>query len=90
MFCFHQKKTAAETKRIICETYGKDVIAASTCGKWFERFRSGDFDTNDKERPGRPRNLKDNRLEELLREDNTQSTRELAEQLGIYHKTVVI
>ena len=39
LFCFHQKKTAAETKKIICETYSEGVIAAHTCEEWFIQFR---------------------------------------------------
>jgi len=27
LFCFHQKKSAADAHRIICETYGENVIA---------------------------------------------------------------
>lgn len=43
LFCFNQKKTAAETERIICETYGEEVINVQFCETWFERFRDGEF-----------------------------------------------
>jgi len=31
LFCFHQKKNAADIHRIICEKYGENVIAIRTC-----------------------------------------------------------
>ena len=37
-----------------------------TCGRWFARFRSGDFHLEDKERPGQPKKLEDEKLQALL------------------------
>jgi len=31
LFCFYPKKSAADAHRIICETYGENVIAIRTC-----------------------------------------------------------
>jgi len=31
LFYFHQKKSTADAYRILCETYGKNVIAIKTC-----------------------------------------------------------
>jgi len=53
LFCFHQKKNAADAHRIICETYDENVIAIRTCANWFKRFKNGDFDISDKEHSGR-------------------------------------
>jgi hypothetical protein len=55
------------------------------------RFKDrGDFSLEDQPRAGRPAELENQRLIELLQEDNRQTTRELAEQLGIDHSTVEI
>jgi len=89
LFCFHQKKSAADAHRIICETYGENVVAIRTCANWFKRFKNGDFDISDKERSGRPAAVKEDKLQALLNENSTQSTRELALQLGVDHSTIV-
>lgn len=89
LFLFHQQKTAAEATRIICETYGQETITDSGCRKWFQRFKSGDFDLNDKERSGRPREMDSDDLEAMLKEDSCQSSVELAKRLNVDHSTVI-
>lgn len=83
LFCFHSKKSAAESHRMLCETYGEHAPSISTCEYWFRRFKSGDFDTDDKEREGRPRIFVDADLEAALDEDPCQTQDELATALGV-------
>jgi len=35
LFCF-QKNSAVDTHKIICETYGENVIVTRTCANWFK------------------------------------------------------
>jgi len=63
----------------ILKVYAKD--------SWFQRFRNGNFDINDKLR-GQSRKMKEN-LEILFAEDATQSSVKLAKQLAINHTTVL-
>ena len=70
----------------ICSDLSLDV---RTCQRWFARFSSGDFDLNDKDRPGRPIEANDSLLEELLEQDPRQSTRDLAIQLNCSFNTVL-
>lgn len=88
LFCFHLKKKAAEAHRLVCEAYGDYAPSISTCEYWFRRFKNGDFDTDDKERPGQPKKFEDEELEALLNEDSCQTLQELSESLGVDLSTV--
>jgi len=48
---FDLKKTAAEAHRSLSKIYGDETPSERTCRVWFERFRKGDFDVRNKERP---------------------------------------
>ena len=62
---FNMKKTTAESHRILVEVYGEHALAERTCQKWFARFKSGEFDLEDEERPEQPKKFKDKELEAL-------------------------
>jgi len=47
------------------------------------RFNDDNFDLSDKKRENRPRKVEDCQLQTLLDEDDTQSQKMLAEQLGV-------
>jgi len=64
-------KTAAESHRILEEVYGEQALAEQTCRKWFAQFKSGDFDLENKERPGQPKKFKGEELEALLEENSS-------------------
>lgn len=86
---FRAGKSAAETRKIVCEVEGEHAITESICKFWFSRFRAGDFDLNDKPRSGRPQKADDTELQALLDQNTAQSTRELSAQLGVSHTTVL-
>ena len=81
LFCFNLKKSAAESHRMLVETmlYRRQT----TCRDWFRRINDDNFDLSDKKRENRPRKVEDCQLQALLDEDDTQSQKMLAEQLGI-------
>lgn len=80
---FFSKKTAAESHRLLEEVYGENSLARRQCFEWFARFKSGDFDIRDKERPGQPKKFEDAELQQLLDEDSCQTQEQLAELLGV-------
>ena len=83
LFCFNLKKSAADGHRLLCEAYGEHAPSIKTCEYWFRRFKSGDFDTSDKKREGRPVMFEDAELEALLDQDSCQTQEELAETLQL-------
>jgi [histone H3]-lysine36 N-dimethyltransferase SETMAR len=88
LFCFRLKKSAAESHRMLVQAYGDNALSDTTCRDWFRRFKSGDFDVGDKERPGQPKKFEDTELQSLLDEDDTQTQEQLAKQLGVAQRTV--
>ncbi|KAG5315597.1 MOS1T transposase, partial [Pseudoatta argentina] len=49
-------KSAAEAHRILVQTYGDNALSDTTCRDWFRRFKNNDFQLEDKERSGAPKN----------------------------------
>ncbi|UYV62812.1 SETMAR, partial [Cordylochernes scorpioides] len=88
LFCFNLKKSATDGHRFLCEAYGKHALSIKSCEYWFRGFKSGDFDTRDKERGGRPIKFEDAELEALLDEDSSQTQEELAETLGVTQQAI--
>ncbi|XP_076765043.1 histone-lysine N-methyltransferase SETMAR-like [Xylocopa sonorina] len=54
LFFFRKGKNATQAANKICAVYGEDAVAERTMRKWFPRFKAGNFDLEDQERPGRP------------------------------------
>ena len=69
IYLFNLKKCAAEAHRLLVEAYGEAAISERCCREWFQKFKNGEFDVEDKERSGRPRVCEDAELESLLDED---------------------
>lgn len=76
---YHLKKM--QLKHVVC--LGEHAPLKTTCEDWFKRFRSGDFDVDDKERSGRPKTFEDAELQALLDEDDAQTQEQLAEALNM-------
>ena len=79
IFCFHLKKIAAESYRLLGEAYGEHAPSQKTCERWFQRFKIGDFDVANKEHGKPPKKYEDVELQALLDEDDSQTQKQLAE-----------
>lgn len=73
LFCFHLKKSVAESLCLLSEAYGYYAPSISICEYWFRQFKSGDFYLEDKERPGQLKKFEDEKLKALLDEDQYQT-----------------
>lgn len=56
--------------QILVEAYGDHCPSYPNIWYWFQRFKTGDFDLADKERPGQPKQFEDEQLETLLNVDS--------------------
>ena len=62
IYFFNLKKSAAEAHRFLVETYGEAASSERSCREWFQKFKNGEFDIEDKERSGRPKVYDDAKL----------------------------
>lgn len=80
---------ATEITKKICQVYGKDFISLRTAQKWIARFKEGNFELKDQLHTGRPSEFDEQCLEELIRQNSRQTTRELADQIGCSPQTIL-
>jgi len=80
---FFNLKKSAEAHRLLVEAYGDAALSERSCREWFQKFKNGEFDIEDKECSGRPKVYEDAELEALLDEDSCQAQKELALILGV-------
>lgn len=88
-FAFRHGQKATEAARDICAVYGTNAIGTRTAQEWYNKFKKGNFYLEDKIRSGRPSEFDEERLQELLKEDGRQTSRELAEKIGCTHPTIL-
>ena len=86
IFCFHFKKTAVESYRLLREAYGKFVPSQDACERWFRRFKSGDFEVAGKDHGKRPKKFEDVELQALLVEDDSQAQNNSSSNWALVNK----
>ncbi|EFN81552.1 Histone-lysine N-methyltransferase SETMAR, partial [Harpegnathos saltator] len=72
----------------LVEAYGETALSERSCHEWFQKFKNGEFDVEDKERSGRPKVYEDTELEALLEEDSCQTQEELALTLEVTQQAI--
>ena len=88
IFCFHLKKSAAESHKMLVEAYGEHALSVATCKRWFQRFRDNDFIVRNEERGRPPNKFEDAELQAVLYEDDTLSQKQMAEMLNVTQNTI--
>ncbi|EGI63187.1 Mariner Mos1 transposase [Acromyrmex echinatior] len=78
IYFFNLKKSTAEAHRLLVEAYGEAALSERSYREWFQKFKKGEFDIEDKERSGRSKMYEDAKLEALLNEDSCPMQKELA------------
>ena len=63
---------------MLVEAYGDGALSERSCREWFQKFKNGEFDVEDKERSGSVEDADENaELEELLDEDSCKCKKNL-------------
>uniref|UniRef100_A0A914EDA0 Mos1 transposase HTH domain-containing protein n=1 Tax=Acrobeloides nanus TaxID=290746 RepID=A0A914EDA0_9BILA len=79
----------AATFREINQFFGEGTIGQNTVENWFRRFKSGDISLKDKEGRDCSSDFDDQALLAAMEEDESLTTRMLAEQFDVDHSTIV-
>ncbi|KAL9910473.1 histone-lysine N-methyltransferase SETMAR-like isoform 1-T5 [Glossina fuscipes fuscipes] len=88
-FFFDKGDNASQAATIVNGVYGSDTVTANYVQFWFRRFRSGIFDVKDAPRTGRPVVENVDKIGEMIEVDRHVSSRNIAQELKIDHKTVL-
>ena len=87
LFEYRRGVSATEATNNILKAYGP-VVSVFTCQRWFDKFKSGVYDLENKPKSGRPRSLNDDDLKTLVTSDPRLITNEMADRLGCDQATV--
>lgn len=83
IFCYHLKKSAAESHRMLAKAYGDHALGKTQCREWFRKFERCDFNVRNQERGRPPKKFEDAELQALLDKDPGQTQTQLAERLNV-------
>uniref|UniRef100_A0A0K2T9Z7 Putative LOC101234914 [Hydra vulgaris] n=1 Tax=Lepeophtheirus salmonis TaxID=72036 RepID=A0A0K2T9Z7_LEPSM len=72
IFFYQLKKNASQSHQMLVEAYGGHVLSRAHCFRWFEKFKSSDFDLGNEERGKPTKKFEDTKLQALLDEDDGQ------------------
>jgi len=77
----------AEAHLMLSNTYGETAISERTCREWFQCFKNGDFDIEDRHGGGREV-FKAAKLVALFNQDLCQTLEEFAGSLGVTQQAI--
>ncbi|GBN91453.1 hypothetical protein AVEN_14730-1 [Araneus ventricosus] len=86
---FRNKLSATECHQKMCENLGINTVSYDTVKVWFRKFKAGNFDIEDEPRSCRPIEVDCEQLKQIIDQDRNASTRTIALELDVCHKTIV-
>lgn len=89
LYHYEKKWKSAQSFRDLTDLFGEGCISKSQCRMWFARFKSGDTSLEEKDGRGRPSDFDDEALLTAVEEDESVTTRILAEDFNVNHSTIV-
>uniref|UniRef100_A0A914EE60 Mos1 transposase HTH domain-containing protein n=1 Tax=Acrobeloides nanus TaxID=290746 RepID=A0A914EE60_9BILA len=89
LYHFEKGHKAAEAFRDLNELFGEGTTGERRVRRWFERFKSGDTSLEDEGGRDRPSDFDDQVLLDAVKEDESLTTRLLAEMFNVDQSTIV-
>jgi len=81
-------RTCAQALTNMITAYGTQSVSDRTVKRWFAKFRDGDRNLEDQPHIGRPADVLNEAIEQVLANDAKSTTREIADAVGSTHTTV--
>ena len=88
LYEFQRGRNATEACGNLSKVFGEGTVSDGTCGRWYEKFETGDFHLSDKPRSGRPSLIDDDVVKAMLEQDPFLTTSEIAERLNSAQQTI--
>ena len=88
LYYFRKGKKAIQARKKLYDVYDGNSLTERQCQNWFARFRSEDFDLKDAPRSGRPTEVDDDKIKEMIENNRRSTTREIKQKLNISHTYV--
>ncbi|GBM36560.1 Histone-lysine N-methyltransferase SETMAR [Araneus ventricosus] len=86
---FRYKRSATECHQKMCESLGINTVSYDTVKVWFQKFKAGNFDTEDEPRSCRPIEVDCEQLKQIIDQDKNVSKRTIALELDVCQKIIV-
>ena len=74
LFYCRKGKNAAQSAEKLLDVYGEEALKDRKCRNWFDKFRSGDFSLKDEQRSGRPNEVDDGQIKDIIESAITSGT----------------
>jgi len=87
---FHLKKNVAEATAMICAAYGENAVSHTTCKRWYQKFRQGDFNLEEEPCAERPQKIETDELQALLNINSAQIGKNITERLNITQQAISV
>ncbi|KAG9430571.1 histone-lysine N-methyltransferase SETMAR-like [Apis mellifera carnica] len=88
LYELYNKEEMLEACRNLLKVFGEGTVSDRICGRWYEKFETGDFDLSDKPRSGQPSLIDDDVVKAMLEQDPFPTTSEIAERLNSARQTI--
>jgi predicted transcriptional regulator len=89
LYHFEKGWSAAESFRDLKELFCQGTNGRATVYEWFDRFKSGNTSVDDEPGRGRPSEFDDKALLEAVEEDESLTTRMMADEFNVDQSTIV-
>jgi histone-lysine N-methyltransferase SETMAR len=77
-----QGSKSSECLKKMCDTLGCNIVKIRTMQKWYQRFKAGNYDLEDEERSGRPKEINDEAIVDFLVSNPSAASEDIAEELN--------